>query len=192
MDIKSSEISNILKKQIKSLDLKQNVAEVGQVLSVGDGIARIYGLENVQAGEMIEFPGDIKGMALNLEHDNVGAVIFGEDQNIKEGDVVKRTKKILEVPIGKSLLGRVVDGLGSPIDGKGDIKSKERSRLEVKAPGIIQRKSVHEPVQTGIKAIDTLIPIGRGQRELIIGDRQTGKTAIAIDTILNQKEIKKT
>ena len=189
MDIKSSEISNILKKQIKSLDLKQNVAEVGQVLSVGDGIARIYGLENVQAGEMIEFPGDIKGMALNLEHDNVGAVIFGEDQNIKEGDVVKRTKKILEVPIGKSLLGRVVDGLGNPIDGKGDIKFKEKSRLEVKAPGIIQRRSVYEPVQTGIKAIDTLIPIGRGQRELIIGDRQTGKTAIAIDTILNQKEI---
>ena len=189
MDIKSSEISNILKKQIKSLNLKQDVAEVGQVLSVGDGIARIYGLENVQAGEMIEFPGGINGMALNLEQDNVGAVIFGNDRNIKEGDIVKRTKKILEVPIGKSLLGRVVDGLGNPIDGKGDIKSKEKSRLEVKAPGIIQRRSVYEPVQTGIKAIDTLIPIGRGQRELIIGDRQTGKTAIAIDTILNQKEI---
>ena len=189
MDIKSSEISNILKKQIKSLNLKQDVAEVGQVLSVGDGIARIYGLENVQAGEMIEFPGGINGMALNLEQDNVGAVIFGDDRNIKEGDIVKRTKKILEVPIGKSLLGRVVDGLGNPIDGKGDIKSKEKSRLEVKAPGIIQRRSVYEPVQTGIKAIDTLIPIGRGQRELIIGDRQTGKTAIAIDTILNQKEI---
>ena len=189
MDIKSSEISNILKKQIKSLNLKQDVAEVGQVLSVGDGIARIYGLENVQAGEMIEFPGGINGMALNLEQDNVGAVIFGDDRNIKEGDIVKRTKKILEVPIGKSLLGRVVDGLGNPIDGKGDIKFKEKSRLEVKAPGIIQRRSVYEPVQTGIKAIDTLIPIGRGQRELIIGDRQTGKTAIAIDTILNQKEI---
>ena len=189
MDIKSSEISNILKKQIKSLNLKQDVAEVGQVLSVGDGIARIYGLENVQAGEMIEFPGGINGMALNLEQDNVGAVIFGNDRNIKEGDIVKRTKKILEVPIGKSLLGRVVDGLGNPIDGKGDIKFKEKSRLEVKAPGIIQRRSVYEPVQTGIKAIDTLIPIGRGQRELIIGDRQTGKTAIAIDTILNQKEI---
>ena len=189
MKIKSSEISNILKKQIKSLDLKQDVSEVGQVLSVGDGIARVYGLENVQAGEMIEFPGGVKGMALNLEQDNVGAVIFGDDKNIKEGDVVKRTKKILEVPIGKSLLGRVVDGLGNPIDGKGDIKSKERSRLEVKAPGIIQRKSVHEPVQTGIKAIDTLIPVGRGQRELIIGDRQTGKTAVAIDTIINQKDI---
>ena len=189
MNIKSSEISNILKKQIKSLDLKQDVSEVGQVLSVGDGIARVYGLENVQAGEMIEFPGGVKGMALNLEQDNVGAVIFGDDKNIKEGDVVKRTKKILEVPIGKSLLGRVVDGLGNPIDGKGNIKSKEKSRLEVKAPGIIQRKSVHEPVQTGIKAIDTLIPVGRGQRELIIGDRQTGKTAVAIDTIINQKEI---
>ena len=181
MDIKSSEITNILKKQIKNLNLKQDVAEVGQVLSVGDGIARIYGLENVQAGEMIEFPGGVNGMALNLEEDNVGAVIFG--------DVVKRTKKILEVPIGKSLLGRVVDGLGNPIDGKGDIKFEEKSRLEVKAPGIIQRKSVHEPVQTGIKAIDTLIPIGRGQRELIIGDRQTGKTAVAIDAIINQKEI---
>ncbi len=189
MDIKSSEISNILKKQIKSLNLKQDVSEVGQVLSVGDGIARVYGLENVQAGEMIEFTGGIKGMALNLEQDNVGAVIFGDDRNIKEGDVVKRTKKILEVPIGKSLLGRVVDGLGNPIDGKGDIKSKDKSRLEVKAPGIIQRKSVHEPVQTGIKAIDTLIPVGRGQRELIIGDRQTGKTAVAIDAIINQKEI---
>jgi len=189
MDIKSSEISNILKKQIKNLNLKQDVAEVGQVLSVGDGIARIYGLENVQAGEMIEFPGGVNGMALNLEEDNVGAVIFGDDRNIKEGDVVKRTKKILEVPIGKSLLGRVVDGLGNPIDGKGDIKFEKKSRLEVKAPGIIQRKSVHEPVQTGIKAIDTLIPIGRGQRELIIGDRQTGKTAVAIDAIINQKGI---
>ena len=189
MDIKSSEISNILKQQIKSLNLDQNVSEVGQVLSVGDGIARIYGLDNVQAGEMIEFPGNIKGMALNLEQDNVGAVIFGDDRNIKEGDTVKRTKKILEVPIGKNLLGRVVDGLGNPIDGKGKVKSSTNSRLEVKAPGIIQRKSVHEPVQTGIKAIDSLIPIGRGQRELIIGDRQTGKTAVAIDAILNQKEV---
>ena len=189
MGIKSSEISNILKKQIKSLNLDQDVAEVGQVLSVGDGIARIYGLDNVQAGEMIEFPGNIKGMALNLEQDNVGAVIFGDDRNIKEGDTVKRTKKILEVPTGKELLGRVVDGLGNPIDGKGKIKISKASRLEVKAPGIVKRRSVHEPVQTGIKAIDTLIPIGRGQRELIIGDRQTGKTAIAIDTILNQKDI---
>ena len=189
MNIKSSEISNILKKQIKSLDLKQEVAEVGQVLSVGDGIARIYGLENVQAGEMIEFPGGVKGMALNLEQDNVGAVIFGDDRNIKEGDTVKRTKKILEVPIGKSLLGRVVDGLGNPIDGKGDIKSKEKSRLEVKAPGIIPRQSVSEPMQTGLKSIDSLVPIGRGQRELIIGDRQTGKTAVAIDAIINQKKI---
>ena len=189
MGIKSSEISNILKKQIKSLNLDQDVAEVGQVLSVGDGIARIYGLDNVQAGEMIEFPGNIKGMALNLEQDNVGAVIFEDDRNIKEGDIVKRTKKILEVSIGKELLGRVVDGLGSPIDGKGKIKTSKTSRIEVKAPGIVKRRSVHEPVQTGIKAIDTLIPIGRGQRELIIGDRQTGKTAIAIDTILNQKDI---
>ena len=189
MDLKSSEISNILKKQIKNLNLDQDVAEVGQVLSVGDGIARIYGLDNVQAGEMIEFPGNIKGMALNLEQDNVGAVIFGDDRNIKEGDIVKRTKKILEVSIGKELLGRVVDGLGIPIDGKGKIKTSKTSRIEVKAPGIVKRRSVHEPVQTGIKAIDTLIPIGRGQRELIIGDRQTGKTAIAIDTILNQKDI---
>ena len=191
MDIKSSEISNILKQQIKNLNLDKEVSEVGQVLSVGDGIARVYGLDNVQAGEMIEFPGGIKGMALNLEQDNVGAVIFGDDRNIKEGDTVKRTKKILEVPIGKGLLGRVVDGLGNPIDGKGKITGSKSSRLEVKAPGIIQRKSVHEPVQTGIKAIDTLIPVGRGQRELIIGDRQTGKTAVAIDTILNQKEINK-
>ena len=189
MDLKSSEISNILKKQIKNLNLDQDVAEVGQVLSVGDGIARIYGLDNVQAGEMIEFPGNIKGMALNLEQDNVGAVIFEDDRNIKEGDIVKRTKKILEVSIGKELLGRVVDVLGSPIDGKGKIKTSKTSRIEVKAPGIVKRRSVHEPVQTGIKAIDTLIPIGRGQRELIIGDRQTGKTAIAIDTILNQKDI---
>ena len=177
MEINPSEVTKILKEQIKNFGEKAEISEVGQVLSVGDGIARIYGLDNVQAGEMVEFADGSKGMALNLEQDNVGAVIFGDDKNIKEGDVVKRTKKILEVPIGKSLLGRVVDGLGNPIDGKGDIKSKENSRLEVKAPGIIQRKSVHEPVQTGIKAIDTLIPIGRGQRELIIGDRQTGKTA---------------
>ena len=189
MEIRAAEISEILKQQIANFGTEAEVAEVGQVLSVGDGIARVYGLDNVQLGEMVEFPGAIKGMALNLETDNVGIVIFGDDRNIKEGDIVKRTKKILEVPIGKSLLGRVVDGLGSPIDGKGDIKSKERSRLEVKAPGIIQRKSVHEPVQTGIKAIDILIPVGRGQRELIIGDRQTGKTAVAIDTIINQKEI---
>ena len=189
MEINPSEVTKILKEQIKKFGDKAEVTEVGQVLSVGDGIARVYGLDNVQAGEMIEFPGNVKGMALNLEQDNVGAVIFGDDRNIKEGDTVKRTKKILEVPIGKNLLGRVVDGLGNPIDGKGKVKSSTNSRLEVKAPGIIQRKSVHEPVQTGIKAIDSLIPIGRGQRELIIGDRQTGKTAVAIDAILNQKEV---
>ena len=183
MNIKSSEISNILKKQIKNLDLKQDVSEVGQVLSVGDGIARVYGLENVQAGEMIEFPGGVKGMALNLEQDNVGAVIFGDDKNIKEGDVVKRTKKILEVPIGKSLLGRVVDGLGNPIDGKGDIKSKENSRLEVKAPGIIQRKSVHEPVQTGIKAIDTII----NQKEINEG-KDEKKKLYCIYVAVGQKQ----
>ena len=191
MQINPSEVTKILKEQIKKFGEKAEVSEVGQVLSVGDGIARVYGLDNVQAGEMIEFPGGVKGMALNLEQDNVGAVIFGDDRNIKEGDTVKRTKQILEVPTGKKLLGRVVDGLGNPIDGKGKITSSEMKRLEVKAPGIIQRKSVHEPVQTGIKAIDTLIPVGRGQRELIIGDRQTGKTAVAIDTILNQKEVNK-
>ena len=189
MDIKSSEITNILKKQIKNLNLKQDVAEVGQVLSVGDGIARIYGLENVQAGEMIEFPGGVNGMALNLEEDNVGIVLFGDARHDKEGDLAKRTGKVLDVPVGNELLGRVVNPLGHPMDGKGAIKFEKKSRLEVKAPGIIQRKSVHEPVQTGIKAIDTLIPIGRGQRELIIGDRQTGKTAVAIDAIINQKEI---
>ena len=190
MNIKSSEISNILKKQIKSLDLKQDVSEVGQVLSVGDGIARIYGLDNVQAGEMVEFADGSKGMALNLESDNVGVVIFGDDRAVKEGDTVKRTGAIVDTPVGKELLGRVVDGLGNPIDGKGALdKGIKRSRVEVKAPGIIQRKSVHEPVQTGIKAIDILIPVGRCQRELIIGDRQTGKTAVAIDTIINQKEI---
>ena len=188
MQIRAAEISQILKQQIKDFANDAEVKETGQVVSVGDGIATVYGLDQVQAGELVEFPGGIAGMALNLEEDNVGIVIFGEDRDIKEGDTVKRTGKIVDVPIGKELLGRVVDGLGNPIDGKGPIKSKERSRVEVKAPGIIPRKSVHEPVQTGIKAIDGLIPVGRGQRELIIGDRQTGKTAIAIDTILNQKE----
>src|ERR1700745_718233 len=190
MEIRAAEISAILKEQIANFGTEADVAEVGQVLSVGDGIARIYGLDNVQAGEMVEFPGGVKGMALNLETDNVGAVIFGEDRGIKEGDTVKRTGAIVDVPVGKGLLGRVVDPLGNPIDGKGAIGNiAERRRVDVKAPGIIPRKSVHEPVQTGLKAIDTLIPIGRGQRELIIGDRQTGKTAVAIDTILNQKQI---
>ncbi|MEE8258978.1 MAG: F0F1 ATP synthase subunit alpha [Sphingomonadales bacterium] len=189
MDIRAAEISKILKNQIKGFGSEAEVSEVGQVLSVGDGIARVYGLDNVQAGELVEFPGGIKGMALNLEEDNVGIVIFGEDRNIKEGDVVKRTGTIVDVPVGKELLGRVVDPLGNPIDGKGPLKAKKRQRIEVKAPGIIPRKSVHEPMQTGLKAIDTLVPIGRGQRELIIGDRQTGKTAVAIDTIINQKEI---
>jgi F-type H+-transporting ATPase subunit alpha len=189
MDIRPSELSEILKKQIAGFDTDATLAETGQVVSVGDGIATIYGLENVQAGEMVEFAGGLKGMALNLEADNVGVVIFGSDRSVKEGDTVKRTKSIVDVPVGEALLGRVVDGLGNPIDGKGPINTKERSRVEVKAPGIIARKSVHEPVQTGIKSIDALIPIGRGQRELIIGDRQTGKTAIAIDTMLNQKAI---
>ena len=188
MAIDASEISEILKKEIKDLDEKGTISEVGTVLTVGDGIARVYGLDNVQAGEMVEFPGKIMGMALNLEDDNVGVVIFGSDKSIKEGDVVKRTKSIVEVPTGKSLLGRVVDGLGNPIDGKGPLKDTINKRVELKAPGIIPRKSVHEPMQTGLKAIDSLIPIGRGQRELIIGDRQTGKTAVIIDTILNQKE----
>jgi len=187
MDIRAAEISNILKKQIKGFGSQAKVSDVGQVLSVGDGIARIYGLDNVRAGEMVEFPGGIKGMALNLESDNVGVVIFGDDRGIKEGDTVKRLGEIVDVPVGKELLGRVVNPLGEPIDGKGAIKTKERRRVDVKAPGIIPRKSVHEPVQTGIKAIDALIPIGRGQRELIIGDRQTGKTAVAVDAILNQK-----
>ena len=187
MDIRAAEISNILKKQIKGFGSQAKVSDVGQVLSVGDGIARIYGLDNVRAGEMVEFPGGIKGMALNLESDNVGVVIFGDDRGIKEGDTVKRLGEIVDVPVGKALLGRVVNPLGEPIDGKGPIKTKERRRVDVKAPGIIPRKSVHEPVQTGIKAIDALIPIGRGQRELIIGDRQTGKTAVAVDAILNQK-----
>src|SRR6201985_2283688 len=188
MDIRAAEISSILKKQIKDFGKDADVAEIGQVLSVGDGIARVYVLDNVQAGEMVEFPGGIKGMALNLENDNVGCVIFGSDATIKEGDNVKRTGAIVEVPVGKGLLGRVVDPLGNPIDGKGELTNvAERRRVDVKAPGIIPRKSVHEPVQTGLKAIDTLIPVGRGQRELIIGDRQVGKTAVAIDTILNQK-----
>ena len=192
MEINPSEITKIIKEQIKSFGDKAEVTEVGQVLSVGDGIARIYGLDNVQAGEMVEFKDGSKGMALNLESDNVGVVIFGEDRNIKEGDIVKRTGSIVDVPVGKEILGRVVDGLGNPIDGKEPLSKKlKRQRVEVKAPGIIPRQSVNEPMQTGLKAIDSLIPIGRGQRELIIGDRQTGKTAVAIDTIINQKEINK-
>lgn len=187
MEIRAAEISAILKQQIASFGTEAEVAEVGQVLKVGDGIARVHGLDKVQAGEMVEFPGGIKGMALNLETDNVGVVIFGNDQSIKEGDVVKRTGAIVDVPVGKGLLGRVVDALGNPIDGKGPIVADHRAKVDVKAPGIIPRKSVHEPMSTGIKAIDALIPIGRGQRELVIGDRQTGKTAILIDTIINQK-----
>ncbi len=189
MDIRAAEISAILKEQIENFGAEADVAEVGQVLSVGDNVARVYGLDNVQAGELVEFPGGLMGMALNLEDDNVGVVLFGEDRNIKEGDVVKRTGAIVDVPVGRGLLGRVVDALGNPIDGKGPIEGTERTRVEVKAPGIIPRRSVHEPMQTGLKAIDCLIPVGRGQRELIIGDRQTGKTAIALDTILNQKEV---
>jgi len=191
MEIKAAEISSIIKDQISNFETKADVAEVGTVLSVGDGIARVYGLDQVQAGEMIEFPGGIKGMALNLEMDNVGVSIFGVDTGIKEGDTVKRTGEIVDVPVGKELLSRVVDGLGNPIDGKGPINSNNRRRIELKAPGIIPRQSVKEPMQTGIKALDALIPIGRGQRELIIGDRQTGKTAVAIDTILNQKNVNK-
>ena len=189
MDIRAAEISAILKDQIKNFGQEAEVSEVGQVLSVGDGIARVYGLDNVQAGEMVEFPNNIRGMALNLEVDNVGIVVFGSDRDIKEGDTVKRTGAIVDAPVGKGLLGRVVDALGNPIDGKGPIESAERRRVDVKAPGIIPRKSVHEPMQTGLKAIDAMIPIGRGQRELIIGDRQTGKTAVALDAILNQKSI---
>jgi F-type H+/Na+-transporting ATPase subunit alpha len=189
MDIRAAEISAILKDQIKNFGQEAEVSEVGQVLSVGDGIARVYGLDNVQAGEMVEFPGGIRGMALNLEADNVGVVIFGADRGIKEGDTVKRTGAIVDVPVGPELLGRVVDALGNPIDGKGPINAKIRARVDVKAPGIIPRKSVHEPMSTGLKAIDALIPVGRGQRELVIGDRQTGKTAIILDTILNQKAI---
>jgi len=187
MEIRAAEISAILKEQIANFGTEAEVAEVGQVLSVGDGIARVYGLDKVQAGELVEFPGGIKGMALNLETDNVGVVIFGDDRSIKEGDTVKRTGAIVDVPVGKGLLGRVVDALGNPIDGKGPIQADSRARVDVKAPGIIPRKSVHEPMSTGIKAIDALIPVGRGQRELVIGDRQTGKTAILVDTILNQK-----
>jgi len=187
MGIQAAEISAILKQQIKNFGQQVEVAEVGRVLSVGDGIARVHGLDNVQAGEMVEFPGGIRGMALNLETDNVGIVIFGEDRTIKEGDIVKRTQSIVDVPAGEGLLGRVVDGLGNPIDGKGPIEASERRIADVKAPGIIPRKSVHEPMATGLKSVDAMIPIGRGQRELIIGDRQTGKTAVALDTILNQK-----
>jgi F-type H+-transporting ATPase subunit alpha len=189
MEIKAAEISAILKEQIASFGAETDVAEVGQVISVGDGVARVYGLDNVQAGEMVEFPGGVKGMALNLEADNVGVVIFGSDRDIKEGDTVKRTGAIVDVPVGRGLLGRVVDALGNPIDGKGPLDTSERRLVEVKAPGIIPRKSVHEPVQTGLKALDALVPVGRGQRELIIGDRQTGKTAVAIDAILNQKGV---
>ena len=190
MSINPSEVTKLLKDQIKNFGEKAEVSEIGRVLSVGDGIARVYGLDNVQAGEMVEFDDGSKGMALNLENDNVGVVIFGDDRKIKEGATVKRTKSIVDVPVGKELLGRVVDGLGSPIDGKSNFTSKvKRKRVEVKAPGIIPRQSVNEPMQTGLKSIDTLVPIGRGQRELIIGDRQTGKTAVAIDTIINQKEI---
>ena len=189
MDIRAAEISAILKEQIKNFGQEAEVSEVGQVLSVGDGIARAYGLDNVQAGEMVEFENGVRGMALNLEVDNVGIVIFGNDREIKEGQTVKRTRAIVDVPVGKEMLGRVVDALGNPIDGKGPIKASERRRVDVKAPGIIPRKSVHEPMATGLKAVDALIPIGRGQRELIIGDRQTGKTAIALDTILNQKPL---
>jgi F-type H+-transporting ATPase subunit alpha len=190
MEIRPAEISEILKKQIAAFDTEANVAETGQVLSVGDGIARVFGLQNVMSGEMVEFPGaGLRGMALNLETDNVGVVIFGDDRTIREGDTVSRTGSIVDVPVGNGLLGRVVDGLGTPIDGKGPLVDVTRMRVEVKAPGIIPRKSVHEPMQTGLKAIDALIPIGRGQRELIIGDRQTGKTAVIIDTIINQKGI---
>ena len=189
MDIRASEISDILKREIEAFGQEAEVAEVGQVLSVGDGVARVYGLDQVQAGEMVEFSGGIKGMALNLESDNVGCVIFGSDRDIKEGDTVKRTGAIVEVPVGRGMLGRVVDGLGNPIDGNGPLQDVATQRVEVKAPGIIPRQSVSEPVQTGLKSIDSLIPIGRGQRELIIGDRQTGKTAVAVDAILNQKAI---
>jgi F-type H+-transporting ATPase subunit alpha len=189
MDIRAAEISAVIKDQIANFGSEAQVSEVGQVLSVGDGIARVHGLDNVQAGEMVEFPGGIKGMALNLEVDNVGVVIFGSDASIKEGDTVRRTGDIVDVPVGKGLLGRVVDALGNPIDGKGPLTDVTRSLVEVKAPGIIPRKSVHEPMQTGLKALDALVPVGRGQRELIIGDRQTGKTAVALDTFINQKAL---
>ena len=187
MKIRAEEISNIIQQQVENFDKKATKLEVGTVLEVGDGIARVYGLDNVQAGELVEFPGSITGMALNLQEDNVGVVIFGEDRTIKEGDEVKRTERIAEIPVGEGLFGRVVNPLGEPIDGKGPIASKETRLIETIAPGIVARKSVHEPMQTGLKAIDSMVPIGRGQRELIIGDRQTGKTAIAIDTIINQK-----
>jgi F-type H+/Na+-transporting ATPase subunit alpha len=189
MEIRAAEISAILKQQIANFGSEADVAEVGQVLSIGDGIARIYGLDKVEAGEMVEFPNGVRGMALNLESDNVGVVVFGDDSGIGEGDTVKRTGAIVDVPVGRGLLGRVVDALGEPIDGKGPLTDVTRARVEVKAPGIVPRRSVHEPVQTGLKAIDALVPIGRGQRELIIGDRQTGKTALAIDTVLNQKQV---
>ncbi|MGC2522060.1 MAG: F0F1 ATP synthase subunit alpha [Stellaceae bacterium] len=189
MEIRAAEISAILKQQIANFGSEADVAEVGQVLSIGDGIARIYGLDQVQAGEMVEFPNGVRGMALNLESDNVGVVVFGEDSGIGEGDTVKRTSAIVDVPVGRGLLGRVVDALGEPIDGKGPLVDVQRTRVEVKAPGIVPRRSVHEPVQTGLKAIDALVPIGRGQRELIIGDRQTGKTAVAIDAVLNQRPV---
>ncbi|HZH26599.1 MAG TPA: F0F1 ATP synthase subunit alpha [Azospirillaceae bacterium] len=189
MELRAAEISAILKQKIANFGTEADVAEVGQVLSVGDGVARVYGLDNVKAGEMVEFPGGVKGMALNLETDNVGVVVLGDDSRIREGDIVKRTGAIVEVPVGRGLLGRVVDALGNPIDGKGPIQATEMRRVDVKAPGIIPRKSVHEPMQTGLKAIDALVPVGRGQRELIIGDRQTGKTAVAIDTFINQKAI---
>src|SRR5487761_2543429 len=189
MEIRAAEISAILKQQIASFGTEADVAEIGQVLSVGDGIARVYGLDKVQAGEMVEFPNGVKGMALNLESDNVGVVIFGDDSGISEGDTVKRTGAIVDVPVGRGLLGRVVDALGNPIDGKGELTDVKRTRVEVKAPGIIPRKSVSEPMQTGLKAIDSLVPVGRGQRELIIGDRQTGKTAVAIDAVLNQRQV---
>ena len=189
MELKATEIKDILQKKIENFSALADVAEIGQVLSVGDGVASVSGLSNIRAGEMVEFENDVKGMALNLEHDNVGVVVFGDDRDIKEGDIVRRTGEIVSVPVGKELLGRVVDGLGNPIDGKGPLKTKETSRVEVKAPGIIPRKSVHEPMQTGIKAIDALVPVGRGQRELVIGDRQTGKTAVAVDAIINQKSV---
>src|SRR5438876_7774028 len=192
MEIRAAEISAILKQQIANFGAEADVAEVGQVLSIGDGIARIHGLDNVQAGEMVEFANGMKGMALNLEADNVGVVIFGEDTGVREGDTVKRTGAIVDVPVGRGLLGRVVDALGNPIDGRGPLTDVKRTRVEVKAPGIIPRRSVHEPVQTGLKAIDALVPIGRGQRELIIGDRQTGKTAVAIDAFINQRDVNKT
>ena len=190
MDIRAEEISSILKEQIQNYEARVQVSETGTVLSVGDGIARLYGLQNAMAGELLEFPGNLMGMVLNLEEDNVGAALFGDDREIKEGDVVKRTGKIVSIPVGPALMGRVVDPLGNPIDGKGPIESDQFLPVEIKAPGIVKRKSVHEPMQTGLKAIDAMIPIGRGQRELIIGDRQTGKTAVAVDTIINQRVFK--